>query len=956
MQNSALRLGSLVLLALPAFGQSQLLASESTNEGALHGSALAFGDYRDPITLETREVLYVGEPYEAAAGLAGNVVAVDAVANGDLPDAFTIVDSVTGTTAGERFGAALSTSGDLDDDGVRDLLVGAPESGHVHAYSGVGLTEFPWSPIVEGVGRFGAAVAIIDDVDGDGLDDIAVGAPDLNALFAGVVGGVLIYRSSDGGQEALVTAPDLQAGASFGAALARVGDLDFDARGELLIGSPDWDAPGLVDAGRALVYGPFAEVYLSALELQGEEAGEELGYSVAAGAVDADELDDLIVGVPNHDFTFLQSLGRVAVVSGATGALVYNFIGVEQGRLGEAVAYGGDLNRDGRGDVLGGAPFSDNASGRVFGWSGLDGAELFSTVGRFSVGRLGSALAGGARGEGAGNGDLYADWAAGAPLADPVLPFMTANDGGAAFVFSGRREIRVPGTPSAGTAVGVIEDATGDGADDFVFSANSFEGGRLVDGETGFEQVEALLFAPVLDSAGDVDGDGRGDLLAGSPAADQAYLMTRTSGSIFLLETDYPGPGSSSFGQSVAGIGDVDLDGIPDAAVGAPDLPGLFGSPSYGAVYVFSNSEGAPQLFAAIGENEDERFGYSVAGLGDANLDGVPDVVVGGPDAESFGNQAGRAAVLSGADGTQLLEVFGSGLTGSSHAGWSVDGVGDVNLDGYPDFAVGEPDYSVFGGSALVGRVRVVSTADGSTLATLVGTQAGERLGYTVAGPGDIDRDGLPDFAAGAPFWDDPTLGADTGRVLLARGVDGLRLDDGQLSGTAGSEYGSTLSGRFEPDATGVARLAVGAPKHSGPKQDGLVDLLRLPLESGEPLGPLTGCGGTPLLSLDVVAIPGESMRLIVENNPNNFAYVSLSPPAPAFVPYPPDCTIVIDLATILATVEVLTLTGSGEGSLLLPNLTSLLGLDLAAQAFAVAPAGIGLSNGVSVEVGYAAE
>src|SRR4029077_7614060 len=137
------------------------------------------------------------------------------------------------------------------------------------------------------------------------------------------------------------------------------------------------------------------------------------------------------------------------------------------------------------------------------------------------------------------------------------------------------------------------------------------------------------------------------------------------------------------FGCSVAGAGDLNGDGRADLVVGAygADSNGL----DSGSVRVFSGQSGA-QLFAFNGTLPGDWFGFSVHRAGDVNNDGVPDIVVGAPASDFGGDYAGAVRAISGANGATLFTVAGTG-GGFGGApgdllGYAVSSVGDVNNDG----------------------------------------------------------------------------------------------------------------------------------------------------------------------------------------------------------------------------------------------------------------------------------
>lgn len=385
----------------------------------------------------------------------------------------------------------------------------------------------------------------------------------------------------------------------------------------------------------------------------GEQAGDTFGISSAAGDVDGDGVADLIVGA-------YQSAGNgqgyVQVLSGATSQTWLRVNGDLPGdRLGRAVAFVGDLDGDGHGELLAGAyqPFVDGP-GYARLYSGQDGQVL--------------------------------------------------------------REYR--------------GDQTGDNL-----------GGAVA---AGF----------------DLDGDGRPDLVLGAPQRQQpggGYVRAFSgAGEHLLRQWTGPEPGDT-FGSTLAFLGDTDGDGVPDLLIGAPQIDR---AAAPGRVYLYSGATGSLRhTFSGSGPGDD--FGIGLARLDDIDGDGIDDVLVGAPGGRGAAHRSGYACVYSGASG-QLLHRIVSSID-SEFLGFSAAGLGDVNGDGIPDLALGAYGTAAFGPQS--GSVSLFSGASGNLLRKWYGAQADDHLGISLARLPDQDGDGVPDLAAGA-FRSDRS-GLNSGSLLL---------------------------------------------------------------------------------------------------------------------------------------------------------------------------------------------
>jgi len=273
-------------------------------------------------------------------------------------------------------------------------------------------------------------------------------------------------------------------------------------------------------------------------------------------------------------------------------------------------------------------------------------------------------------------------------------------------------------------------------------------------------------------AAGDLNGDGYDDVAVSAPGnGGTAYVLVFQGGPTGLPAAPsaiLQGYGlESEYGDSVAGAGDVNGDGYDDLLVGAPGYRG-YGTygPVRGRVFVYLGSSYgisySPATELDPGQNN-SRFGFAVAGVGDLDADGFDDILVGdtafdlGSDP---GDDRGKVSLYRGSASGLVPVPAWSALGAHPHAkfGRSIARGGDINGDGFPDVVVGspwwDPSFNPYTDSRTYGRVDVFyGSATGLGAApgwSSYGVSSGDGLGYYVSGGADVNGDGYADIVTGA--------------------------------------------------------------------------------------------------------------------------------------------------------------------------------------------------------------
>ncbi len=484
------------------------------------------------------------------------------------------------------------------------------------------------------------------------------------------------------------------AGQELGRVAHTAGDLNGDGLDDIVVTLPNATVNGKALAGAVyVIFG--STTYASPLTVDNLPAGkgfringlhsfDQLGYAAAgAGDMNNDGYDDLILGAPGASHDDVESSGTAFVIFGRPTFPTVVDLGTLNGgnglrlngvmpdaRLGSSVAGAGDINRDGFADVIVGAPNATvggkEAAGYayvVYGNTGftpvlsaaaLNGSNGFRFSGNAAEDNTGMMVA--------SAGDVNRDGFADLLVAAPSAKVGSQTEAGRVYTIFG------------GGAIGSNINATA------LNGTNGFRADGVAQADHAGRSVAA---------AGDVNGDGFGDIVIGAPYANEYAGMS------------YVIYGKSSFG----------------ATIGLGSLNGSNG-------------------FKISGATANDQVGLSVSGAGDVNGDGLDDLLIGAPGVgEELDRFSGAAYIVLGKNSfsatvelSALDAIDGFTLTGiraDDQAGQRVSPAGDVNGDGYDDFLIGAPRvdsggnfnagavYLLFGGSTLGTPVPLPVTHEG---------------------------------------------------------------------------------------------------------------------------------------------------------------------------------------------------------------------------------------------------
>ncbi len=763
-------------------------------------------------------------------------VAVSSVKNYDAvaPDNFGRVEVYYGDPAGytpgawdweqfspnptDELGWSVGRSGDVDGDGIDDFFIRVPGSnsdqGQLRLFRGAetSMSGVPWWTGFGGIAgeRYGEAVAGIGDVNGDLRGDFVVGRPGKN----GGEGGVDLYFGAAGGPAWIDELNGELSDHALGANLAFLGDVDDDGNVEVLAGSPQASSSvGRADVLEVDTLGPSLVIEQTILG-----GTDDLGQAVAGpGDVTGDGWPDALIGAPGA-----AGGGKVEVYAGSTsgGDPLVHWVTIPgataegETEVGFRIGALGDVNGDGRPD---------------FGYSraGTGVYENYFTV-AYAAETEGTPQVGG--------DECFGE-----------STFAGVDDDGDGFpaVFVGSPYHTGTGCP-AGDAPGRLQ-RYGSGPEGLVVGGSgspTAEWGPLAN----FAPDQNLGWAM---ATVDFNNDGYDDLVVGDDqssawgfesGAARIYLGAPDAGfdtqSDIGLEPPLLVGDGDRFGFAVAGVGDVNGDGFEDVAVGAPRADAGAGADVWAGLVALYLGSGAPASVESAATyveglsggdgnlqlppdswDPGGHLGATLAG-GDLDGDGLSEIAAGAPYAG--GICEGRVRVFGWDSAGDLVEEWQhNGVTQRFFTGTSV-AVTDMSGDGLPDLLIGSPgalggilSFWTFNGRVelFLGQTEFGTSATSADEIIDYATPESD-FGWQIAAAGDVNGDGHGDAIVSAPTWN-----CYTGKVHLLLGGTSppmtLSPDFEEVGASGGADNALHLAaGDFNGD--GFSDVAWGNPSFGG--------------------------------------------------------------------------------------------------------------------------------------------
>jgi hypothetical protein len=505
-----------------------------------------------------------------------------------------------------------------------------------------------------------------------------------------------------------------------------------------------------------------------------------------------------------------------------------------------------------------------------------------------------------------------------------------------------------------GASLARTPDGNGDGRADLLVGVPRLPNGSMLDagGAVLFATSTGAVLATAAGNAGgsrlgsrvtcagDLDGNGSLDLVIAGPfasAQDGVVQATRLDGSLLWRRTGVSG---TRLGWALAPLNDVNADGRPDLMISAP----LTVIGTLGDVGACAGNTGA--ALTSVGGSAYGDFGSALVALGDMNNDGRIDVASSEP---FYSGGIGRVSLLSPlqSGGAAVIWTTGAAFAAGENVGQVMGNAGDLTGDGKNDLLV----------SSTQGRVHVLDGATGAVLGIVPWTHYANAT--SLAGIGDQNGDGVPEFAIGQSAYN-----SQTGRVAVHDGASWnlLYVIDGQ----SGSRFGAAIAPLDDLDGDGAPEFAIGAPLHFHAGQTvGRVSVHGRTVQSAlVQYGAACGGGNALVMVGTGTPVPGQGFGLSLTPVPVGRVGLWLygnSRTTSAFGPLPLDLGLIgatgclLHQSTEASFVFVSTAAGPVTTATSVPNNQTLVGVKLFAQATLLEPGAAGgllTSNGIEVRIG----
>ena len=765
---------------------------------------------------------------------------------------------IDGTNTKDLSGWSVSSAGDVNNDGYDDIIIGAhyadpngDKSGASYIVFGkeggfsttIELSELDGSDgfRIDGASagdKSGSSVSSAGDFNGDGYDDIIIGAPhaDPNGPYSGAS---YVIFGKESGFSRTIDLSELDGSDGFridganqydwtGYSVSSAGDVNNDGYDDIIIGAHYAEGT----AGYSYVIYGHATSGASGI------------ISTNRTPVFENEPTDLSINENADGSAVPVSVGRVvASDADAADTLTYSIVSTAD-QNGDSVT-GFEVDGAGLITYVGTGLNAETITSVVLTVSASDGEDSAQTSVAISVTNID---------EGNASFVVTSDRDINAAVAGDVLTVALRSsdpDGDGTFTYQWYRD----GVDIAGATGASYTITEADGGNSLYVAV------RYTDGSGAAETVTASgVIVPAPE-------DNADNIATATPPATPAILnladIDPTIG--FRLIGEYDGLGEDNlndrFGSVVSSVGDINGDGIDDFAIGAAGADP--NGDSSGASYVvFGNDDDAfaatmnlseldgSDGFRIDGEHRYDRSGSSVS-AGDINGDGYDDVIIGASSAAPNGYASGSTYVVFGKESGFSETIDLSNIVRSGSGGVRIDGenrrdfsgssvsTGDVNGDGYDDIIIGvfgaDPNgdrsgstYVVFGKAdgpnGLNGTIEL-SEIDGSDGFRINGRSADDASGSSVSSAGDINGDGYDDIIIGAS-WADPNGVSNSGLTYVvfgkADGPNGLNgtIELSELDGSDGfridgegrSDYsGSSVSSAGDINGDGYDDIIIGA-------------------------------------------------------------------------------------------------------------------------------------------------